>query len=91
MILSFDMLVSVKSKTFSRNQEKKLTLICLFPKTMIVMQETAEKTLSGDTLLAVEKVTMKKPRTTVTLLATLSRACWIGLNMVRMIVMLMML
>ena len=67
------------------------TLICLFPKTMIVMQETAENTFRGDTLLAVEKVTMKKPRTTVTLLATLRRACWIGLNMVRMIVMLMML
>ena len=66
-------------------------MICLFPKTMIVMQEMAEKTFSRDTLLAVEKVTMKKPRTTVTLLATLSRACWIGLNMVRMMVMLMML
>ena len=58
---------------------------------IIVRQEKAEITLSGDTLLAVEKVTMKKPRTTVTLLAMLSRACWIGLNMVRMIVMLMML
>ena len=58
---------------------------------MIVMQETAENTLSRDTLLAVEKVMMKKPRTTVTLLPTLRRACWIGLNMVRMIVMLMML
>ena len=66
-------------------------MICLFPKTMIVMQDTAENTLIGDTLLAEEKVTMKKPRTTVTLLATLSRACWIGLNRVRMMVMLMML
>ena len=68
-----------------------LTLICLFPKTIIVMQETAENTLNAETLLDVENVTMKKPRTTVTLLATLRSACWIGLNMVRMIVMLIML
>ena len=68
-----------------------LTLICLFPKTIITMQETAENTSNAETLLDVENVTTKKPRTTVTLLATLRSACWIGLNMVRMIVMLMML
>ena len=65
--------------------------MCLLPKTIITMQETAENTLVRDTVFAVEKVTMKNPKTTVTLLATLSRACWMGLNRVRMMVMLMML
>ena len=65
--------------------------ICLFPKTMMAMQEMAEMMLAGDTWLAVVKVTRKKPSTTVTLLATFNRACWIGLNMLKITVMLMML
>ena len=69
----------------------KLTLMCLLPKTIMMMQETAENTLVRDTVFAVEKVTMKNPKTTVTLLPTLSSACWIGLNRVRMMVMLIML
>ena len=65
--------------------------ICLFPKMMMAMQEMAEMMLAGDTLLAVVKVTRKKPSTTVTLLATFNRACWMGLNMLKITVMLMML
>ena len=58
---------------------------------MMAMQEIAEMMLIGDTCLAVVKVTRKNPNTTVTLLATFRRACWMGVNMLRMMVMLMML
>ena len=57
----------------------------------MAMQEMAEMMLMGDTWLAVVKVRRKKPSTTVTLLATFKRACWMGLNMLKITVMLMML
>ena len=63
----------------------------MFPMTMMAMQEMADMMLAGDTWLAVVKVTRKKPNTTVTLLAVFNRACWMGLNMLKMTVMLMML